>query len=211
MFILVFTIMLSATAPGFAGEAQQPVSATAAIREEIKSQLPVPLEGFEWQLYKNAVFLKPLPWHKKEKDSSSSGISITVYAASPDEFSETKQFETGLTLQIISGSHKIRGIEASKMALIYLKPFLKAHKNEEVLLLEQNSHGDFERTFFRYRDAPPGLKPIIVHKFILANNSTDSVHVFTFESPADSWEENWSTYGTPILSKLSILPNIAPN
>jgi len=68
-----------------------------------------------------------------------------------------------------------------------------------------------KRTFFRYRDAPPGLKPIIVHKFILANNSADSVHVFTFKGPADSWEENWAKYGTPILSKVNILPNVSPN
>jgi hypothetical protein len=92
-----------------------------------------------------------------------------------------------------------------------LKPFLDAHKKEEVLFLEQSTKGDFERTFFRYRDAPPGLKPIIVHKFILANNVTDSVHIFTFESPVDLWQDNWARYGTPIFSKVNVLPEVSPN
>jgi hypothetical protein len=45
----------------------------------------------------------------------------------------------------------------------------------------------------------------------LANNVTDSVHVFTFESPAESWEENWAKFGTPILSKINVLPNVPAN
>jgi hypothetical protein len=207
--VLIFTTLLPAAI--LADETQKPVNDAEAIRAAIKTQLPSPPAGFEWQLYKNAVFLKPVKWNEGEKNSSSGGIPITVYAASPEKFSESKQFEMGVTVQIISGSKRIRGIEANKMALLYLKPFLDAHKKEDVLILDQNKKGEFERTFFRYRDAPPGLKPIIVHKFILANNSADSVHVFTFESPADSWEDNWSKYGTPILSKLSVLPNVPAN
>lgn len=184
---------------------------TEQIREAIKSQLPTPPEGFVWQLYKNAVFLKPGQWKEREMVASAIGIPFTVYAASPEDFSVTKQFETGLTLQIISGSQRIRNIEAKKMALAYLKPFLDAHKKEEVLMLEQSTRGDFERTFFRYQDAPQGLKPIIVHKFILANNVTDSVHIFTFESPVETWDENWTKYGMPILSKVNVLPNVPAN
>ena len=189
----------------------QVTQSTEQIREAIRAQLPAPPEGFIWNLYKNAVFPKPAQWQEQQMATSTAGIPIAVFAASPEEFSATKQFEMGLTVQIISGSQKIRGIEAKKMALVYLKPFLDTHKKEDVMMLEQSTRGDFERTFFRYRDAPPGLKPIIVHKFILANNMTDSVHVFTFESPTESWEENWVKYGTPILSKVNVLPNVPAN
>ena len=193
-----------------AQEAQKtPVSAEQA-QEAIRSQLPPPPEEFVWLVYKNAVLPRPAQWNGREKSMSSGGIPITVYAASPEDFSDAKQFETGMTIQIISGSQKVRGIEAKKMALLYLKPFLDAHKKEEVLMIEQSTKGDFERTIFRYLDAPPGLKPVIVHKFILANNVTDSVHVVTFESPADSWQDNWTKYGTPILSKVSVYPNVSP-
>jgi hypothetical protein len=194
-----------------AQEIQQPAPSAEQMLEAMRSQLPAPPEGFIWNLYKNAVFPKPVRWRERQMATNTAGISITVFATSPEEFSPTKQFEMGLTVQIISGSQRIRGIEAKKIALVYLKPFLDAHKKEDVLMLEQSARGDFERTFFRYRDAPPGLKPIIVHKFILANNVTDSVHVFTFESPAESWEENWAKYGTPILSKVNLLPNMPAN
>jgi hypothetical protein len=49
-----------------------------------------------------------------------------------------------------------------------------------------------ETTIVRYRDAPPGLKPVIIHKFLIANDAADSVHMFTFESPESSWEETGS-------------------
>lgn len=181
------------------------------ILQAIESQLPKPMDGFEWMLYKNAVFLKPIQWNAHTMASITEGIAITTYAMSPEDFSETKQFETGMTLQVISGSQKSRGIAANKMVFVYLKPFMDARKKEDVLMFNQRPYGDFERTVFRYKDAPPDLKPVIVHKFILASNITDSVHVFTFESPAELWEENWMKFGTPILGKLNVLPNVPPN
>lgn len=209
--ILFATILFSTTHPSSAQDVSTLPPNTEQIREAIKSQLPAPPSGFVWQLYKNAVFLKPGQWNEREIAGSTVGIPFAVYAASPEDFSASKQFEMGVTIQIISGSQRIRNIEAKKMALVYLKPFLDAHKKEEVLMLEQATRGDFERTFFRYRDAPPGLKPIIVHKFILANNVTDSVHIFTFESPVETWDENWTKYGMPILGKINVLPNVPAN
>ena len=208
--ILLVLVALFLTGDATAEESAEPVIDIEQVREGIKSQLPPPPDGFVWHFYKNALLPKPPQWHELEKATSFSGAPFTVYAASPEEFSETRQFEMGLTIQIISSSQKIRGIEAKKMALLYLSPFFEAHKKDEILILVQQNMGDFEGTIFRYRDAPPGLKPIIVHKFILANNVTDSVHVFTFESPETSWQENWAKYGTPILSKLRILPNLPP-
>lgn len=175
---------------------------------QVEVELPDPPEGFVWKSYKNAVFPKPLHWREQEA-ARTSGIPSSTYATSPEDFSATKQFEMGLTLQIITDSHKIKGIEAKKVALLYLEPFLKAHKKEEILMLDQSTKGDFEYTYFRYKDAPPGLTPIIVHKFLLANNVTDNVHVFTFESPMASWEENWSKYGTPILSKIIVQSKVS--
>jgi hypothetical protein len=210
-FLAAITLLFLATHPASAQDAAQPSTSTEQqIRQAITSQLPAPPEGFVWQLYKNAVFLKPVKWNERERGDNITGIPYTTYSASPEEFSDTKQFEMGVTVQLIINPQHIRGIEAKKMAFVYLKPFLDTHKKEEVLMLEQSTKGDFDRTFFRYRDAPLGLKPIIVHKFILANNVTDSVHIFTFESPSESWDENWSKYGMPIIGKLNVLPNVPP-
>lgn len=184
-----------------------PTPTKSQVQEAMKSQLPAPPDGFKWQLYKNVVFLKPTAWNESEMTQDIGGIPLTTYATSPEEFSRTKQFEMGATIEVISGSQRIRGIPAKKFVFAYLKPIVDKHKKEDVLMFEQKTQGEFEQTFFRYRDAPPGLTPIIVHKFIVANNATDNLNVFTFESPAESWNDNWAKYGTPIISKLNILPN----
>jgi hypothetical protein len=203
-FLTLSNLVLAGDLPGQLPNVEQSLAI-------IKSQFPSPPTGFVWKLYKNVAFLKPEQWHEGEINTYISGIPYTTYAASPEEFSINKQFEMGVTVQLINNPQRIRGIEAKKMALVYIKPFLDTHKREEILILEQKTVGDFERTFFRYKDAPPGLKPIIVHKFILANNVTDNVNIITFESPADSWEENWAKYGTPILGKLNVLLNAPTN
>jgi len=174
----------------------------ASAPEELLAQLPTPMEGFEWHLYKNAVFQTPIGWHENGGSTNTDGIPIEIYAASPEKFSESKMFEMGVTIQVISDSNKVKSIPAKKIALLYLEPFLETHSEEEILMFSQNSKGDYENTYFRYRDAPPGLKPIIVHKFISASDVSDYVYVFTFESPESTWEENWEKYGTPFLSKV---------
>ena len=107
----------------------------------------------------------------------------------------------GVTLKITGNPGKSIKLEAKKLAFAYLKPVLDSHKKEEILMLEQS-------IFFLYGDAPPGLKPIIVQWLMLANNVTDSVHQFIFESPADTWDENWAKYGPPILGKLNVVASM---
>jgi hypothetical protein len=207
---ILFAFIVALTSPmAWSQEGSTAPSNAGQIREAIKTDLPAPPDGFEWHQYRNVVFPKPAKWKGLELVTNIIGIPFYTYASSSEDFSATKQFEMGVTVQIISGSQRIRKIEARTMAMAYLKPLLDGHKKEEVLMLEQSVSGDFQRIFFRYRDAPPGLTPIIVHKFMLANNATDSVHIFTFESPAASWDDNWTRYGTPILSKVNLVPNMA--
>lgn len=199
---------LASIAPAQGQGGSDSLQSGGKFEEAIRAQLPAPPAGFTWQIFKNAVLLRPDGWNVKTIDQQTSPVPVSVYAASPEQFSEGKQFELGITLQIISGPQALRSTTATKAALLYLKPFLDAHKQEDFLILERNVRGSFERTIVRFRDAPPGAKPIVVHKFILANDTADSVHVFTFESPADTWQENWERFGTPILSKVSVLPNL---
>ena len=184
----------------------QPILTPEQLREVMKTELPAPPEGFSWQIYKNAVFPKPAGWTEGELPVTPKPVVMSTYATSPEAFSQTKPFEMGFTVQIITGTKRILKLDARKMALAYIRPLLVSHRKDEILILDQKPGGDFEQTFFRYRDAPPGLKPIIVHKFILANDKTDSVHIFTFESPVETWDANWAKFGTPILSRVSVVP-----
>lgn len=194
-----------------AQEPDAPAVGVAQIREAIKTQLPAPPDGFVWQLYKNAVFLQAAQWNEGTTLSSVGGVPLTVYAASPQAFTAEKPFEMGITVEIISGSQKIRNMEAKDMAVLYLKPFVDAHTKADVLMLERSENADTERTVFRYRDAPAGRKPVTVHKFVLASNDADTVHVFTFESPNDTWQDNWKAYGKPFLGKVVVLPHVPAN
>lgn len=212
--LVATAVLVGAVLSGMGAHAQvadAPAIGVAEIREAIKNQLPAPPEGFVWQLYKNAVFLQAANWIDAERLSSAGGVPMTVYAASAKAFSVQQPFEMGLTVQIISGAQKIRNIEAKDMAVLYLKPFVDAHTKENVLMLERSENADTERTVFRYRDATVGSKPVIVHKFLLASNDADTVHVFTFESPEDTWKENWKAYGKPFLGKVVVLPNVPAN
>jgi hypothetical protein len=174
----------------------------------LQGQLPPAPEGFAWRDYRGAIFAKPVEWRERTavQAMTKNGIPMTVYAASGEEFSENKFFEMGLTIQAIVGSYKLAKVEASKMARIYLKPFLDEHKPPDALIVDRKRRGDFEMLVFRYRDAARGQKPIIVHKFIVANDKMDSAHIFTFESPEETWSENWEKFGTPILKNVTVVP-----
>lgn len=204
----IFFIALLVTATSFSVMAEEIDADKNPVYQNVKAQLPPAPKGFTWKFYLNAAFLKPDNWNERTSSTNIKGTSHVLYAASAEEFNEKKQFETGFSLNIIDGLKKFQNLEANKAALIYIKPMLDSHKKEDVLMLDQRKNGDFDLTFFRYRDAPPGLTPIIVHQFLMANNVTDSLHVFIFESPEASWDENWKKFGTPILSKAIVIPSL---
>lgn len=206
---LAACVLIGLALPSLADAQDQAQGERIKLEEAIRSRLPEPPAGFSWQLFKNTALLRPDGWYEKTIESKAGPtVPVSVYAASSEQFSETKQFEMGITLQVISGPKEIRNIPAKQAALLYLKPFLDAHKPADFSILERNTRGDAERTFVRYRDAPPGMKPVIVHKFIVANDVADSVHIFTFESPEESWQENWDRFGTPILGKVLVIPSL---
>ena len=171
-----------------------PSAEVAQQRAAVLAGLPDPPPGFTWVIYRNAAIAKPVGWHER---------------SSPEDFSETKQFLMGYTVQIISHPRARHGIEPGDAAKMYLTPFIEAHKQkDQVLLFDQREKDAFQMIVFRYRDAPPNKTPIIVHKLLVVNPVADSVHAFTFESPEATWQENWEKYGTPILSRVAVFPRL---
>ncbi|MEN9437629.1 MAG: hypothetical protein RIR09_2284 [Pseudomonadota bacterium] len=211
---MAVAVLMATSLLGLGAQAQESGTAplgVAEIREAIKTQLPPPPLGFDWHLYKNTVFLQALNWIEAEHVSSVGGVPMAVYSASAQAFSVSQPFEMGITVQTISGARKARNMDAKDMAVLYLKPYVDAHTKENVLLLERSENADTERTVFRYRDTPVGSRPVIVHKFVMASNDADTVHVFTFQSPETTWGENWKAFGKPFLGKLVVLPNVPAN
>lgn len=204
----------SNTEPQLTGSAASEGPETASVPEEVRNQLPPPPEGFVWRMYKNVLFIKPDQWHEQVRDESSEKITLKTYAASAENFSASKPFETGMTVQIMSGFKTSTKIPARELALLYVKPSLEklaAGPKEDVLIFDNKTNGTITNVVLRYRDAPTGMTPIVIHKFLVANNATDSVHIFIFESPETNWNENFERYGVPFMRKLNIVFQLPPN
>lgn len=179
------------------------------IQVAIADQLPAPPAGFGWRMHENVTFLKPVRWHEHVTATHATAshktthpVPASTYATSPQPFSETQPFDMGLTIQIIRDARKTLGIEARHVARAYLKPFFDPR--HDVRLFEQRMHGDFDCLYLQFKDSQPGLIPIIVYKFIVADDAADRVHDFTFESPARTWDTHWAKYASSILSNLVI-------
>lgn len=204
LFVVAAYIALNSLSVQAQPSPPTPQIVSKEVQEPVRGRLTTAPEGFQWRQYRSAVFVKPSEWNEQEQVNENAGITYATYAASPEVFSRVKPFEMGMTIQIVSGGQKAKGLEANKVVLMLLAPIVTTHKKEDVLMFEQGTAGDFEKTYFRYRDEPTGKTPIVVHKFILANKVLDSVHVFTFESPKQSWDENWKQFGTAFMSKVNL-------
>lgn len=211
---LARNLLAAACAAGAVAVLAQPAGAPptrAEVLQSIETQLPSPQAGATWKLFRNVVFQKPADWKEHERTGSIGPIPTFTWAASAEDFSPTKYFEMGITVQIIDGSARNMKSAARTIATALLHPILRSHKPEEILIQSQRVHGDNETTILRYKDAPPGLTPIIVHRYTIANDTTDTVHIFVFESPEATWDANWAKYGTLFLSRINVVPGMPAN
>src|SRR6266481_3436409 len=93
--LIVITILAVVTSIAAAQETGKQTAATEKEIQAIKSQLPPAPDGFTWQLYKNAVFLKPDQWTELHMTPAGPGIPVNTYATSPEKFNASKPFEMG--------------------------------------------------------------------------------------------------------------------
>jgi hypothetical protein len=205
--LIAIVMMLFTSSMSFAEDYSQiNTMSVDKIYENVKAQLGTAPDGFSWDLYRNAISLKPVGWFVHDKVNNINGMISATHAMSPVDFSEKNQFETGFTVGIFTNLKKYAKPEPSKTASIMIGIDLKMHTKEDIKYLSQNQQGDVKAFWLRYRDAPPGKTPIIVHKYYLANDATDNLNYFIFESPEDKWEENWKNYGSVILKHVSFIP-----
>lgn len=172
-----------------------------------KAELPAPPEGFDWAMFQNVVFLQPAHWHvvTKEVPTPAASQAGDIYATSPVRFSETNPFDTGLTLEVLSGMKAPNWVSARHAFTNYLYGYLCLVKNEGILIFSEKQRQGLDTVVVRFRDTRFGLPPEIVHKFAMIHHELEVVQVLTFETPESLWAEHWERYGTPILSCLSMV------
>lgn len=204
--VLAFTVSGCAkSTPQQTTNKEDVVLQTNKIPPSLEKQLESPPEGFKWQIFKDAIFLIPNAWFEHITTSDELGFPVHTYGASPTDFSKKKMFEMGFSAQIYNQPKKHANITAKEIAYTHIAWIVKEHKKEDFIILDKENDTVRDIYYVRYKDAPSGLKPIIIHKFIIANNETDSVHMFIFESPVETWDADWKKYGTPILEKIKVI------
>lgn len=201
---LALLIVISFTVAG--EELQKPDKS----HDDIAKMLPKPEAGFSWAFFRNCAFLKPDGWSTKTRPDSPDKKGYGAHAQSPEEFSETKQFEHGFTVQILFKFKEKHGVGVNDGASLMIKAKMGDRPPTDVLVFEKRQSPIGMTYAFRYVDAPPGATPLIIHNFYIVDEAKDVIYLFTYESPKASWDENWAKFGTPLLKKILVVPTLSP-
>lgn len=190
--LLIFTVLSSCSSkkprPLFDAEFAE---SNEQVKELILSQLKNPLSGYKWSMFQGVMFQKPLNWSEYKTND--------IYTTSVESVAKNGKFETGLTIR------RVKNIPVRR----FINNYIKIHKKDEdnqIITFTKGQQGDSQTYILRYRNAPTNLKPIIVHKFIVANKSENYVLIITFEAPEKNWDKIWEKYGSKILKNIHLLP-----
>ncbi len=167
------------------------------IRKAIYAALPKPAEGYEWALFQGVAMLRPIGWYEISKGGT--------YCTSVESVRDKGSFETGATIQVIRNIKKKYGVSPLVITSKMVND-IKLNNDNKRLILTTNSNGKTATVVYRYRNAPKGSKPIIVHKYYMISDQEDSVNIITFESNEQEWENYWNKHGKIILGQIGTIP-----
>jgi hypothetical protein len=187
--------------------APTPASIRAGLEATAKAALPAAPAGFHWEIYRNIGFLQPAGWQLTRMSAVSAGMSIGSIASAPENFSGRQVQDPGFSVQITSGTFRVRAQAATVVARALFQSLQAAHP-DSVLQREQITQSGASTVTYRYRDTSPAGEPLIVHKRISASDTLDCIHIFTFQSPATSWDDNWKKTGAFMVEKATVIPGL---
>lgn len=156
-------------------------------------ELPV---GYSWVIHRGVAIPKPDTWFEHRAQGT--------YATSVESVKEQGIFETGATIQVIRNTQDIYGAPASVIAISLIQD-IKNKEENTILILNNQEIGDFKTFTLRYNNSPISAKPIIVHKFIMANDKDSFVNIITFESSEDEWSQYWKKEGVTIFKRILVV------
>ncbi len=168
-----------------------------AVKDLLISQFPKPPSGFKWIMFQGVALRQPIHWSQYKTNK--------VYTSSIESVAKNGTFETGLTIQRVSNIKKITNISSLKYIVDYVKIF-EADKNNKTLKLSFGGTKEGATIIYKYRNTLPNLKPVIVYKYLLANEKDDYAVIITIESTEKKWNKIWKDYGLVIFNKISVLP-----
>lgn len=162
-------------------------------------------DGYSWQVLPTCFVLQPDGWDAKViTDQTVDGVRLYQWAASPEEFTDEKPFETGFSVNIhFGGGSAVRSAES--LAEKVLQPW-KERFGEDLAGAEDVSIDRVEGyTTYRFRFQETSAEPpLTVARYIVVDVSDGSVTDLSFESPQESWQENWEKFGSTVMKNIGL-------
>jgi len=153
-------------------------------------------EGFRWVLFRGVALMRPISWHEYSLGNT--------YCSSIESVPDNGKFETGVTVQVLRNIRKKTKVSPTQAAILILKGEQK--KENTKLLMNSHKYDDIETLVYRYRNAPKGMEPIIVHQYFQINEKEDFINIITFETTEAKWDTYWNNQGKIILGKIAAIP-----
>ena len=152
--------------------------------------------GYTWFEAKDAgaAALKPEGWFAKVESKNGTGALFIT----KEDIDSSGKFETGLSLNFVRGVRATTGLTSSKYAISFLSKALEG--NEELTSFGTPGKA---MTTIGLRVKNKKLDKVI-HYYLVANDAGDTLHIFTFESPAQDWDSAWAL-GEPMFRNLRLL------
>jgi len=144
--------------------------------------------GFHWQALPEvkAAMLLPDGWYYKAEHPK----GTEAYFLSQEEIGEGGEFQTGLSLNVVT---KVKA-KTNRRAADYAQAFnarAGGGPGQQVLARHDTASGVFRTSLVRYRATPPDAESKIIGQWAIANTKTDTLYLLIFESPEKEWPEAW--------------------
>ncbi|MGE0332907.1 MAG: hypothetical protein AB7P37_19685 [Ramlibacter sp.] len=200
---LVLLVVANALAPAAAqqtGAGRAPVSISGAVKA---IELPAAPAGMAWWRIEEIDVAVPVPdgWKQHRKD----GPSFRTFAFSDQPLDRNGLFERGLTVTLLWLPQLPAGSEAqaTEIMLRGLAAQIQKSPDNKVLTGTLEEKSGKRVMVIRYRNAPSGIPPIIVHTMFIGDPRTGLVYQIIYEGPEATWEDNWKI-GEQILKRVYV-------
>lgn len=151
-------------------------------------------EGFSWidTGPGESKFLKPDGWFvRTEEIKGTYGIFI-----SKEKIEDSKQFQTGFSVNVIRNVDKKTGAPAEQYALAFIS---QANKTKEVVTPPWGLEaGPFKGYGIQVKD---DVK--VIHYMLVANTKTNTLFLTFYEAPPEEWQDAWKI-GKVILNNMQL-------
>ena len=156
------------------------------------SDLPKPPQGFTWQQVPElkAAFLKPDGWFfKQDSDKGTLAFFITK-----EDLKGSGQFETGLTVNVF----RLKQDSAVERGKALIEKMASEHHAKPW----EQSVGPFKEFGCEMKDTDSS-GTTVMHSLTIANPKTNTLYLFIFESPEQTWDAEWKL-GKPMMDAPAI-------